>query len=142
MVTKCFDIENTYFCRINLFSGTLSSMLMQSIGKPKSQQKSHLIQLILLITIFPLSYFMGISGLVFCLIITNSYSMLHSLTFVMKVMQIHISKVIYILLSTINAVAFLLPITFVKLYLFSFYNITTLCFFIVFGIILFISLQF
>ena len=135
-------LKTLIFAGLISFSGTLSSMLMQSIGKPKVATKiSFNSIMILLITIFPLSYFMGISGLVFCLIITNSYSMLHSLTFVMKVMQIHISKVIYpILLSTINAVAFLLPITFVKLYLFSFYNITTLCFFIVFGIILFISL--
>tara|TARA_B100000131_G_scaffold302746_1_gene326168 strand:+ start:437 stop:1891 length:1455 start_codon:yes stop_codon:yes gene_type:complete len=130
------------FAGLISFSGTLSSMLMQSIGKPKVATKiSFNSIMILLATIFPLSYFMGIRGLIFSLIITNSYSMLHSLFFVMKVMEIKIVKIFYpILFSVINAIFFFLPILFLKLYLFSSHNMITLCFFTAFGIVLFIFL--
>lgn len=124
------------------FTGTLSSMAMQAIGKPKVSAKISLYSIILLlITIFPFSNYGGIVGLIISLIISRFYSVIHSLLMVMKFIGIKKIDILRpIKFSLFNSIVFIIPIITLKLYLFNNINMLTLIFFIIYGTIIFILL--
>jgi len=126
------------------FVGTISSIVIQSIGKPKISAKISLYStFLLLITIIPLSNYWGMIGLIISLIIARTYSALHSSLFIIKYLDIKKNDLLSpMIFSLLNSIFFIVPIIIIKIYLFNNINLLSLIFFIVFGIVNLILLAF
>lgn len=130
------------FAGLISFASAPSAMMLQAIGKPKLGAKISLNSiLILLVTIFPLSSYAGMAGLIISMIVSRAYSLFHTNFIVLKFLGIKKIDILRPLKhSTLNSIVFIIPIVIIKIYYINSMNVLVLFIFFVIGTIVFILL--
>ena len=124
------------------FASSTSSIMLQAIGKPKLGLKISTISIIIiLIAIYPLSNYAGMSGLILSMIVSRAYSLFHAIYYIIKMYNINMKEMLRpLILSIFNCIIFITPITIVKLKYINSMSVLVLLTYFVTGLIFFTAL--